>query len=169
MSGQAGTERDLHHRSQSSGFLSSLRGSSGLLSNSEMCFDSFWSWKQTRGLPFCLLKGQSCRHKVWKWKAKRGSFGAKCFSSEPSRPLFKLSKSWASHPQFSSYSFSSLSLLFPHPSSLCLLVGMGVVIYQAELWQTVGWTLQDVGSVEESGNGLRARTLLCFKETTFKL
>lgn len=157
MSGQAGRERERtqHHTASSGGFLSFLRGSCGLLSNSETCFDSFWSWKQTRGLPLCLLRGQSCRLTVWKWKAKPGSFSAKCFSSDPSRPLFRLSKSWASHPYFSSYSFPLFSLP-AHPSSLCLWADMGAVIYQAQVWQTVGCTLHDVGSVEESGDGLRA-------------
>lgn len=59
------------------------KGSRGLLSNSEMCFDSFWSWKHTRGLPLCLLRGQGCRHTVLKWKAKQGCFSAKCFSTSP--------------------------------------------------------------------------------------
>lgn len=104
-----------HHRTQSGGFLSYLQGSHGLLSDSETCFDSFRSWKQTRGLPLCLLRGQSCRHTVLKWKAKRG-----CFSTEPSRPLFKLSKGWASHPHFSSYTFP-LTLCFC-PSFLTLFV-----------------------------------------------
>lgn len=134
-----------HHRI--TGFLSFLQGNRVPLFNSQMCFDSFWSWKETRGLPLCLLEGQSCRLTVWKWKAKQACFRAKCFSSESSRPLFKLSKSWASHPYFSSYSFLFLSTS-AHPSSLCLRADAGVDIYQAEFWQTVGCTPQDVGSVE---------------------
>lgn len=114
-SGQAGTERVWHHRGWSVGFLSSSQGSHGLLSNPKMCFDSCWSWKWARGLPLCLIRGQSCRHTVWKWKAKWGCFSAKCFSSEPSRPLFKPSKG-ASHPQLSSFPLS----LSPGPSFLTL-------------------------------------------------
>lgn len=52
--------------------------------------------------------------------------------------------------------FSSVSLS-AHPSSLCLWADTGVVIYQTEFWKTVGCAQQDVGYVEESGDGLGVR------------
>lgn len=128
---------------------------------------AFWSWKQTRGLSLCLRGVQSCRRTVLKWKAKRGCFSAKCFSSQPSRPLFKLSKSYDSHPHFSSYSFP-LSLS-SSPSFLALFASMfGRSHLSGRVWQTVGRTPQDVGSVEESVDGLRAKASLCITERTVK-
>lgn len=83
MSGQAGIERARYHRTERCGFLSSVQGSCGLLSKCATCFDSFWSWKQTRGLPLCLWRGQSSRLRVWKWKPKRECFSQRVFPVRP--------------------------------------------------------------------------------------
>ena len=144
------------------------------LSNSETCFDSFWSWKWTKRLRRWLLRGQSCRRTVLKWEAKRvcvcvcvcvwvqsvfpASPPGHCSNCQKVEPLIHISPPTP---------FLYLCA-FAHPSSLCLWACLGVVIYQAQFWQTVGWALQDVGSVEESADGLRARAAQCIEQRSFK-
>lgn len=155
MSGQAGIEWARYHRTQRCGFLSSVQGSCGLLSKCETCFDSFWSWKQTRGLPLCLRRGSAADLECEN-ENLNGSVLVNVFFQSGLQAIVQTVKKLSVSSIFLLLLFSSVSLS-AHPSSLCLWADTGVVIYQTEFWKTVGCAQQDVGYVEESGDGLRVR------------
>lgn len=147
MSGQAGIEWARCHRTQRCGFLSSVQGSCGLLSKCETCFD--------QRSPTLFVKGSAADLECEN-ENLNGSVLVNVFFQWGLQAIVQTVKKLSVSSIFLLLLFSSVSLS-AHPSSLCLWADTGVVIYQTEFWKTVGCAQQDVGYVEESGDGLGVR------------